>query len=171
MDTARRGGFLNTVVTTAPQVTATWPDIRPSCGKIGSPAAHRRGPRGTRGPARCVPIRQRAPRVLTAAELRVLKLLPTSTYPQMAASLDISRNTVKTHLRSVYQKSAWPRARRPSSGPFTCACSKPIPPAARPRGGRRGQEPRPPGAGNHPDQGGDTARQLEQGEGVKGQHP
>jgi LuxR family maltose regulon positive regulatory protein len=41
---------------------------------------------------------------LTTAELRVLKLLPTSTYPQMAASLYISRNTVKTHLRSVYQK-------------------------------------------------------------------
>jgi LuxR family maltose regulon positive regulatory protein len=33
-----------------------------------------------------------------------LKLLPTSTYPQMAAALHVSRNTVKTHLRSVYQK-------------------------------------------------------------------
>ena len=41
---------------------------------------------------------------LTAAELRVLKLLPTSTYPQIAATLYISRSTVKTHLRSVYQK-------------------------------------------------------------------
>jgi len=41
---------------------------------------------------------------LTAAELRILKLLPTSTYPQMAATLYVSRNTVKTHLRSVYQK-------------------------------------------------------------------
>ena len=41
---------------------------------------------------------------LTAAELRILKLLPTSTYLQMAATLYISRNTVKTHLRSVYQK-------------------------------------------------------------------
>ena len=41
---------------------------------------------------------------LTAAELRVLKLLPTSTYLQIAATLYISRNTVKTHLRSVYQK-------------------------------------------------------------------
>ena len=41
---------------------------------------------------------------LTAAELRILKLLPTSTYLQMAATLYISRNTVKTQLRSVYQK-------------------------------------------------------------------
>ncbi len=41
---------------------------------------------------------------LTAAELRILKLLPTSTYLQMADSLYISRNTVKTHLRSIYQK-------------------------------------------------------------------
>ena len=41
---------------------------------------------------------------LTAAELRVLKLLPGSTYLQMAEILYISRNTVKTHLRSIYQK-------------------------------------------------------------------
>jgi LuxR family maltose regulon positive regulatory protein len=34
----------------------------------------------------------------------VLKLLPTSTYLQMAGILYVSRNTVKTHLRSVYQK-------------------------------------------------------------------
>jgi LuxR family transcriptional regulator, maltose regulon positive regulatory protein len=41
---------------------------------------------------------------LTDAELRVLKLLPTTGYVQMAATLYISRNTVKTHLRSIYQK-------------------------------------------------------------------
>ena len=41
---------------------------------------------------------------LTAAELRILTLLPTSTYLQMAATLYISRNTVKTRLRSVYRK-------------------------------------------------------------------
>jgi LuxR family transcriptional regulator, maltose regulon positive regulatory protein len=41
---------------------------------------------------------------LTTAEMRVLKLLPTSTYLQMAATLYVSRNTVKTHLRSIYQK-------------------------------------------------------------------
>jgi DNA-binding CsgD family transcriptional regulator len=41
---------------------------------------------------------------LTEAELRILKLLPTSTYLQIAATLYISRNTVKTQLRSIYQK-------------------------------------------------------------------
>jgi LuxR family maltose regulon positive regulatory protein len=41
---------------------------------------------------------------LTTAEMRILKLLPTSTYLQMAATLYVSRNTVKTHLRSIYQK-------------------------------------------------------------------
>jgi len=41
---------------------------------------------------------------LTEAESRVLKLLPTSSYQQIAATLYVSRNTVKTHVRSVYQK-------------------------------------------------------------------
>jgi LuxR family transcriptional regulator, maltose regulon positive regulatory protein len=41
---------------------------------------------------------------LTTAELRVLKLLPTSTYLKMAEVLCVSRNTVKTHLRSIYRK-------------------------------------------------------------------
>ena len=41
---------------------------------------------------------------LTQAELRILRLLPTSSYLQMAATLYISRNTVKTHLRSIYLK-------------------------------------------------------------------
>jgi LuxR family transcriptional regulator, maltose regulon positive regulatory protein len=41
---------------------------------------------------------------LTEAELRVLKLLPTSSYLQIATALYVSRNTVKTHLRAVYQK-------------------------------------------------------------------
>ena len=39
-----------------------------------------------------------------AAEQRILTLLPTSTYLQIADTLYISRNTVKTHLRSIYQK-------------------------------------------------------------------
>ena len=41
---------------------------------------------------------------LTAAELRILKLLPTSTYPQISATLYVSHITVKTHLRSIFQK-------------------------------------------------------------------
>ena len=39
-----------------------------------------------------------------AAERRILTLLPTSTYLQIADTLYVSRNTVKTHLRSIYQK-------------------------------------------------------------------
>ena len=42
--------------------------------------------------------RRALPEPLTAAELRVLKLLPTSSYLQMAATLCVSRNTVETHL-------------------------------------------------------------------------
>jgi LuxR family transcriptional regulator, maltose regulon positive regulatory protein len=41
---------------------------------------------------------------LTATQLRILRLLPTSNPLQIAATLYISRNTVKTHLRSIYQK-------------------------------------------------------------------
>ena len=62
-------------------------------------------------PCRCAPSQLAAAspgrglaEPLTAAELRILKLLPTSTYLQIADTLYISRNTVKVHLRSVYQK-------------------------------------------------------------------
>ena len=41
---------------------------------------------------------------LTAAEQRILTLLPTSTYLQIADTLYVSRNTVKSHLRSIYSK-------------------------------------------------------------------
>jgi LuxR family transcriptional regulator, maltose regulon positive regulatory protein len=102
---ARSEGFINTVVTTAPQVTGYLIEhstqLRPDPfvkrliaaaldAHVARPAAHRPG----RLPA--------AP--LTPAELRILRLLPTSTYLQMADTLYISRNTVKTHLRSIYQK-------------------------------------------------------------------
>jgi LuxR family maltose regulon positive regulatory protein len=105
LDTARRGGFLNTVVTTAPQVTSYL---------AGHPAQLRHDPYTQQLIGAALDVRAAHPAAsrsgnglpepLTAAELRILKLLPTSTYPQMAASLYISRNTVKTHLRSVYQK-------------------------------------------------------------------
>ena len=102
---ARRGGFLNTVVTTAPQVarylmedsaqTRTDPFIERLTAAAREAAAAQ--PTSSRpGHALAEP--------LTAAELRILKLLPTSTYLQIAAILYISRNTVKTHLRSIYQK-------------------------------------------------------------------
>ena len=41
---------------------------------------------------------------LTPTQLRILKLLPTSTIPQIAAALYMSRNTVKTHLKAIYQR-------------------------------------------------------------------
>ena len=105
LHTARGEGFINTVVTTAPQVTGYLIEhstqLRPDSfvkqliaaaldAHVTQPAAHRPGG---------LPA---AP--LTPAELRILRLLPTSTYLQMADTLYISRNTVKTHLRSIYQK-------------------------------------------------------------------
>jgi ATP/maltotriose-dependent transcriptional regulator MalT len=93
------------VVTTAPQVTSYL---------AGHPAQLRQDPFTQQLIGAALEVRAAQPDTsrsgsglpepLTAAELRVLKLLPTSTYPQMAATLYVSRNTVKTHLRSVYQK-------------------------------------------------------------------
>ena len=105
LDAARHRGFLNTVVTTAPQVTSYL---------AGHPAQLRQDPFTQQLIGAALEVRaaqtdasrpgRGLPEPLTTAELRVLKLLPTCTYPQMAATLYISRNTVKTHLRSVYQK-------------------------------------------------------------------
>jgi LuxR family maltose regulon positive regulatory protein len=105
LQTARSEGFINTVVTTAPQVTTYLIErstqLRPDPfvkqliaaaldAHITQPAVQRPGG---------LPA---AP--LTPAELRILRLLPTSTYLQIADTLYVSRNTVKTHLRSIYQK-------------------------------------------------------------------
>ena len=105
LDTARRGGFLNTVVTTAPQVTSYL---------AGHAAQFRSDPFTKQLISAALEVRAAQPEVsrpgraliepLTEAELRILKLLPTSTYLQMAATLYISRNTVKTHLRAIYHK-------------------------------------------------------------------
>ena len=102
---ARVNGFLNTVVTTAPQVTSYLvehaPQLRPDpfTGQLVAAALQARATQ----PDAVTPRRGLA-EPLTAAELRILKLLPTSTYLQIADTLYISRNTVKVHLRSVYQK-------------------------------------------------------------------
>ena len=105
IQTARRGGFLNTVVTSAPQVTsyliadsAHAPPDSFTGQLIGAALeVHAAQPDASR-------CRRVLTEPLTAGELRVLKLLPTSTYPQIASILYVSRNTVKTHLRSIYQK-------------------------------------------------------------------
>jgi LuxR family transcriptional regulator, maltose regulon positive regulatory protein len=103
--TARQEGYLNTVVTTAPQVTSYLIEHA----VLGQRDSFLEQLIGAGLEARAVqPDASRARGLLaeplTPAELRVLKLLPTSTYLQMAEILYISRNTVKTHLRSVYQK-------------------------------------------------------------------
>jgi DNA-binding CsgD family transcriptional regulator len=105
LDTARREGFLNTVVTTAPQVTGYL---------AGHSAQLRPDPFTEQLISAALEVRAVSPEAsrpgraliepLTEAELRILKLLPTSTYLQMAATLYISRNTVKTHLGSIYHK-------------------------------------------------------------------
>ena len=103
LQAARHEGFLNTVVTTAPQVTRYLVE-HPTCAmpdpfleRVIGAALEVRAMQPERSGRRLT-----AP--LTYAELRVLKLLPTTTYVQMAATLYVSRNTVKTHLRSIYQK-------------------------------------------------------------------
>jgi LuxR family maltose regulon positive regulatory protein len=105
IQTARRDGFLNTVVTAAPQVTsylvADLAQVRanPFTEQLIAAALEVRAAQPTASWSRRVLAEP-----LTAAELRVLKLLPTSTYLQIAGTLYVSRNTVKSHLRSIYQK-------------------------------------------------------------------
>ncbi|MGO9276935.1 MAG: LuxR C-terminal-related transcriptional regulator [Streptosporangiaceae bacterium] len=102
---ARQEGFVNTVVTTAPQVTSylvehsTRMRSDPFTEHLIVAALEVRAVQA--GAFRSGHVLAEP---LTTAELRILKLLPASTYLQMAATLYISRNTVKTHLRSIYQK-------------------------------------------------------------------
>ena len=105
LETARHGHFFNTVVTTAPQVTSYL---------VEHSVQMRPDPFAEQLIAAALEVRATQPEAfrcgraldepLTAAEMRILKLLPTSTYLQMAATLYISRNTVKSRLRSVYRK-------------------------------------------------------------------
>jgi LuxR family transcriptional regulator, maltose regulon positive regulatory protein len=105
LHTARRQGFLNTVITTAPQVAsyvvehAAYLRSDPFIEQLVAAALEVRATQPVSAP----PGRALA-EPLTAAERRILTLLPTSTYLQIADTLFISRNTVKTHLRSIYQK-------------------------------------------------------------------
>ena len=102
---ARQEGFINTLVSTAPQVTgylvehASRMRSDPYLDQVITAALDVRAAQPDRAE-----YRQLIAEPLTAAEQRILKLLPTSTYLQIAATLYISRNTVKTQLRSIYQK-------------------------------------------------------------------
>ena len=105
LHTARSQGFLNTVITTAPQVAGYVVEhtaqLRsdPFIDQLVAAALEVRAIQ----PGAAPPSRVLA-EPLTAAEQRVLALLPTSTYLQIAETLAVSRNTVKTHLRSIYRK-------------------------------------------------------------------
>jgi LuxR family transcriptional regulator, maltose regulon positive regulatory protein len=105
LEAARRGSFLHTVVTAAPQVTSYLIEHSAQAGpdpfkeQLVAAALQVRAAQPGASPAGRTLIEP-----LTAAETRVLRLLPTSTYLQIAAALYISRSTVKTHLRSIYQK-------------------------------------------------------------------
>jgi LuxR family transcriptional regulator, maltose regulon positive regulatory protein len=105
LHTARSLGFLNTVITTAPQVTSYviehTAQLRsdPFIDQLVAAALEVRATQLGSAPSSRVLAEP-----LTAAEQRILTLLPTCTYLQIAETLYISRNTVKTHLRSIYQK-------------------------------------------------------------------
>ena len=102
---ARSQGFLNTVITTAPQVTSYVVEhtaqlrSEPFIDQLVAAALEVRATQPGSAPSSRVLAEP-----LTAAEQRVLALLPTSTYLQIAETLRVSRNTVKTHLRSIYRK-------------------------------------------------------------------
>ena len=105
LQAARRGGFRHTAVTTAPQVPGYLIEhaaqLRPDPFAEQLIAAARDV---LAGQVAAAPAAHVLAEPLTAAEQRILRLLPTSTYLQIAGTLYISRNTVKTHLRSIYAK-------------------------------------------------------------------
>jgi LuxR family maltose regulon positive regulatory protein len=105
LQAAYEGGFLNTVVTTAPQLASY---LIAHSKQLRNDAFMDQLVRAAVEVRAAQPEATRSGRSLTGhltpAELRVLKLLPTSTYPQIAATLFISCSTVKSHLRSVYHK-------------------------------------------------------------------
>jgi LuxR family transcriptional regulator, maltose regulon positive regulatory protein len=105
LKTARHEGYLNTIVTTAPGVTrylvehSSQIQSDPFLDRIITAAMEVRAAQ-----AEAAQSAGLIAQPLTAAQLRILKLLPTTTYEQIAATLYISHNTVKTHLRTIFQK-------------------------------------------------------------------
>jgi LuxR family transcriptional regulator, maltose regulon positive regulatory protein len=105
LEAARHQGYLNTIVTTAPEVTRYLVEQsgqlqpEPFLERIITAAMEVRA-------AQTDGVRSAGliPEPLTAAQLRILKLLPTTTYSQIAATLYISHNTVKSHVQAIFQK-------------------------------------------------------------------
>ena len=105
LQAARNRRFLNTVVTSAPQVASYV--IMHAARMQRDSFTERMTDAALEVHAALQPAFQAGHGLaepLTAAEQRILEFLPTSTYLEIAATLYISRNTVKTHLRSIYQK-------------------------------------------------------------------
>jgi LuxR family maltose regulon positive regulatory protein len=105
LQSARHEGYLNTVVTTAPQVTSY---LIEHLSLVPSDAYTKRLTRAALAVRATQPnsaeSRNGLIAPLTKSELRILKLLPTGSYMQIASTLYVSHNTVKTHVRAVYQK-------------------------------------------------------------------
>jgi LuxR family maltose regulon positive regulatory protein len=105
LQAAYEGGFLNTVVTTSPRLVSYLIEHSKQLRNdafmdqlVRAALEVRAAQPGATGSGRLLAEH------LTPAEMRVLKLLPTSTYSQIAATLFVSLGTVKTHLHSVYHK-------------------------------------------------------------------
>jgi LuxR family transcriptional regulator, maltose regulon positive regulatory protein len=65
------------------------------------------GKRGLPGPGRPFPLKAALPEPLTESETRVLRYLPTNLpAPEIASELTLSVNTVRTHIRHLYEKLA-----------------------------------------------------------------
>ena len=105
LQAANEGGFVNTVVTTAPQLASYLIEHSKQLRNDAFMDQLVRAAVEVRAAQLDATTSGRSlTEHLTPAELRVLKLLPTSTYRQIAATLFVSCSTVKTHLRSVYHK-------------------------------------------------------------------
>ena len=174
LQAARARGFVNTVVTTAPQVTSYLiehaPQLQadPYTGQLIAAAWEVRAaqPEAFRPGHRLL-------EPVAGAELRVLKLLSASTYRQIAGTVYLSRNTVKAHLRSVYQKLGVTSCSQASSGPWTFACCE-IAPLQGPEPLASGlqhagcRHPKPGKRRNSPQQGEDTPGRPGAGSGTNG---
>ena len=71
------------------------------------PRQEQPGKRGLPGPGRSFPPKAALPEPLTESETRVLRYLPTNLpAPEIANELTLSVNTVRTHIRHLYEKLA-----------------------------------------------------------------
>jgi DNA-binding CsgD family transcriptional regulator len=61
---------------------------------------------------------------ISDSEIRVLRYLPTNlSAPEIATELTVSVNTIRTHVRRLYESSARAAVPKPSTGPAPSGCS------------------------------------------------